>query len=334
MHKIKRLLSGIQPTGHLHLGNYLGALKNWDALLHDDYEAFFFMADLHSITLPQDPKSLHHNTLATAAMYIACGLDPSKCSIFLQSQMPEHTEMSWIFSCTTQLGWLNRMTQFKEKSQKFQADASSLGLYAYPVLMAADILLYQPDYVPVGEDQKQHIELARDIAGSFNRYVKKDFFKLPEPLIVKEGARVMSLRDGTKKMSKSDESDNSRINLTDSAELIVSKIKKAKTDSLQEIYFDKEKRPDISNLINIYASLSGESIKQLEQKYKNSTTAQFKEDLAGVIVAALEPINLKFMQLMKDRQYLLQILNDGREKAKNVASSTLFEAKKLFGFVV
>jgi len=276
---------------------------------------------------------LAHNTLATAAIYIACGLNTQKCSLFIQSQVPEHTEMAWIFACITQLGWLDRMTQFKEKAQKFQTERASLGLYAYPVLMAADILLYQPDYVPVGEDQKQHVELTRDIAGSFNRHTKTQYFKLPEPFILKEGARIMSLRDGKKKMSKSDESDYSRINLTDDKDLIITKIKKAKTDSISEVYFDKESRPEISNLMNIYASIQDKSLKEIALECKGLTTAQFKEVLSILLSEKLTPIKQNFDLLMNDKAYLTKILAEGRDKACAVATKTLKGAKDLFGFI-
>ncbi len=261
---MKRLVSGIQPTGALHLGNYLGSLKNWIELLNSGkYNALMFIADLHSITVPYDPAMLKHNVLHTASTYLACGLDPEKASIFVQSDIPEHAELSWILSCFTSVGWMNRMTQFKDKSQKYKDDRVTLGLYSYPVLMAADVLLYNADFVPVGEDQKQHVELMRDISQAFNRELKTDWFVTPEPMIMGEAKRVMSLKDGTKKMSKSDDSDYSRINLTDSADMIMNKFKKAKTDSIAEITYDPDNRPDISNLLKIFSVLSGVKIEKL-----------------------------------------------------------------------
>src|ERR1700729_3854032 len=253
---MNRIFSGIQPTGNLHLGNYLGAIRNWVALQHD-YECIFCIVDLHALTQPQDPAELRSATREVTAAYIAAGIDPEHCIIFNQSVVTAHAELAWILSCLTPLGWLNRMTQFKEKAPK-QREMAGLGLYAYPVLMAADILGYKATHVPVGEDQKQHVELARDIAGAFNRRYERDFFPLPEPQIFGEATRVMSLRDGTKKMSKSDTSDYSRINMTDDSELIALKIRRAKTDPLPlpENGKDAEARPEADNLIGIYAALS------------------------------------------------------------------------------
>lgn len=325
---MKRLLSGVQATGTLHLGNYLGAIKNWAQLLNQGYEAFIFIANLHAITVPQDPKNLKQYTLFTAATYIACGLDPSKCNIFVQSTLPEHSELAWILSCFTQLGWLNRMTQFKEKSANKEA---SLGLYAYPVLQAADILLYQPDLVPVGEDQKQHVELTRDIAQAFNRATNSNLFKIPEPMIMKASARIKSLRDGTKKMSKSDESDYSRINLYDDADTIALKFKKAKSDSIDKIYYDVTNRPEISNLLNIYASLSNTTIQAIETQYANSTVSTFKQDLAEVTISALKPIASEFNKLTANKDYILEVLAEGQEAAHKIAASNLSKIKAIVG---
>ena len=253
---MNRIFSGVQPTGNLHLGNYLGAIRNWVAL-QDDYECIFCIVDLHALTLPQDPDELRASTREVTAAYIAAGIDPERCIIFNQSMVPAHAELAWLLACLTPLGWLNRMTQFKEKAGK-QREMAGLGLYAYPVLMAADILVYKATHVPVGEDQKQHLELARDIAGAFNRRYDRDFFPLPEPQIFGAATRVMSLRDGTKKMSKSDTSDYSRINMTDDADAITLKIRRAKTDPepLPATIADLERRPEADNLIGIYAALA------------------------------------------------------------------------------
>ena len=328
----KRSISGIQPTSDLHIGNYLGAIKSWLSFVESGYDAFAFIADLHAITVFQDPKQLKESTVSLAAMYVACGLDIEKCPIFVQSSIPEHAELGWILGCFTSSGWLNRMTQYKEKSAKYK-ESSSLGLYSYPVLQAADILLYQVDEVPVGEDQKQHIELTRDIAESFNRQTNSSVLKLPSHVIPKESARIMSLRDGTSKMSKSDESDYSRINLNDSADLIQLKFKKAKSDSIKEVYFDKENRPEISNLMNIYAAFSAESIKSIEQKYKSQYTGQFKSDLADLVVETLRPISEEYKKLMQNKDYINVILNNGRERAAPIAQKTLREVKEKVGLI-
>jgi tryptophanyl-tRNA synthetase len=327
--RMETIVSGIQPTGNLHLGNYLGAIKTWLKLQHQA-DCFFFLADLHSITVPQDPEKLRECVYLTAATYIACGIDPEKNTIFVQSDVPEHTELGWILSCNTPLGWLNRMTQFKDKAGK-DKEKASLGLYGYPVLMAADILLYNPDKVPVGEDQKQHLELTRDIAGAFNRNFNVEIFKQPEPLILGEATRVMSLRDGLKKMSKSDPSDNSRINLTDSADVIADKLKRAKTDSETGITFDAENRPELANLVNIFAALSGQSREQICSDYASAGFAKFKGDLAEIAAIEIGKVSAKINQLLADRAYLESILNQGRESARNVASATLSRVKKAVG---
>src|SRR5207245_5025761 len=253
---MNRIFSGIQPTGNLHLGNYLGAIRNWVALQHD-YDCIFCIVDLHALTQPQNPDELRQATREVTAAYIAAGIDPERCIIFNQSTISAHAELAWLLGCLTPLGWLNRMTQFKEKAGK-QRENAGLGLYAYPVLMAADILLYKATHVPVGEDQKQHVELARDIAGAFNRRYERDFFPLPEPQIFGEATRVMSLRDGTKKMSKSDSSDYSRLNMTDDADTIRQKIRKAKTDPhpMPSTIAEVETRPEAANLLGIYAALA------------------------------------------------------------------------------
>ena len=262
---MNRIFSGVQPTGNLHLGNYLGAIKNW-VRMQDDFECIYCIVDLHAITIPQDPAELIANTREVTAGLIAAGIDPERSIIFNQSRIAAHAELAWLLNCFTPLGWLNRMTQFKEKAGK-KRDNAVLGLYAYPVLMAADILLYHATHVPVGEDQKQHLELSRDIAGTFNRNYDQDYFPLPEPLILGEATRVMSLRDGRAKMSKSEASENSRINLTDDAEAIQHKIRRAKTDSEPGMSFDPENRPEAANLLGIYAALADENVDAVTARF-------------------------------------------------------------------
>jgi len=322
---MKTVFSGIQPTGNLHLGNYLGAIANWIDL-QKTHRCIFGLMDLHAITLPQDPKELRQNVLDAAATYIACGLDPKKSVIFVQSEVAAHTELAWVLGTLTPLGWLDRMTQFKDKKDKNE----NLGLYSYPVLMAADILLYKADLVPVGEDQKQHLELTRDIAGAFNRRFEKEYFKLPEPMILKEVKRIMSLQDGTKKMSKSDESDLSRINLNDSPEQIVKKIKKAKTDSMATVTYD-EARPEIYNLLNIFSAACGKAAPQLAAEYENSGFGKFKTDLADAMIAKLQPIQTEFTRLKEDQFYLKNILDEGREAATVIAAQTKKEIFEIVG---
>jgi len=322
---MKTVLSGIQPTGNLHLGNYLGSIANWIDL-QNHYRCLFGVMNLHAITLPQDPKELRQNVLDAAATYLACGLDPKKSTIFIQSEVAAHAELAWVFGTLTPMGWLNRMTQFKEKSAKDE----NLGLYSYPVLMAADILLYKADLVPVGEDQKQHLELTRDIAGAFNRRFGVEYFKLPDPMIVKEVKRIMSLQDGTKKMSKSDESDLSRINLTDKPEDIVKKIKKAKTDSLPTITFD-ESRPEIFNLLNIFSAACGKSPQDLAKEYEMAGNGKFKTDLAESLVEKLRPIQENLSRFKQDRALLEQVLKEGKEKACEIANQTKKEVFEIVG---
>lgn len=327
----KRLLSGIQTSGNLHLGNYLGAIKNW-VDIYEDYDTFLFLADLHAITVPQDPKALRAASYEQVATYLACGLDPKKATIFVQSQ-GVHTELAWILSCYTPIGWLNRMTQFKDKAGE-NKEKSSAGLYTYPVLMAADILIYQPQIVPVGEDQKQHIELTRDIAMAYNRKHGLEFFTVPEPKIMGAATRVMSLRDGLKKMSKSDESDMARINLVDNADQISKKIMKAKTDSFSHISYDQKQRPEVSNLINIYAAFSNKTREQIVDLYANKGTADFKRDLAEVVTSALAPISKEIQKHLEDKSHLEAVLKDGAEKANKVAFETVKKVKELEGFLV
>jgi len=327
---MSRIFSGVQPTGNLHLGNYLGAIRNW-AALQRDYDSIFCIVDLHAITVPQEPEALRQAIYENTAAYIAAGIDPKDCTIFVQSAIAAHSELAWIFNCQTPMGWLNRMTQFKEKAGK-KKDMASLGLYGYPVLMAADILLYKATHVPVGEDQKQHLELSRDIAGAFNRNFDLEYFPLPEPMILGEATRVMSLRDGTKKMSKSDVSDMSRINLTDDAELIAKKIKKAKSDALEGITYDVEHRPEASNLLNIYATLVEQPRSKIEADYANKGFAEFKKDLADVAVEKLAPITAEMRRLLDDRAYLDKILTRGADRAASIADAHMQEIKQIVGF--
>ena len=329
---MKRVLSGIQPTGNLHLGNYLGAIKNFVSM-QNSYECFYMLADLHAITIRVEPKDLKENILSTAAAFLASGLDEKKNIIFSQSSVRAHSELSWILNCTARVGWLNRMTQFKEKAGS-NKEKASVGLYTYPVLMAADILVYQATHVPVGEDQKQHLELCRDIAIKFNNDYGKDFFNIPEPIIPDISARVMSLRDGSKKMSKSDESDLSRINLTDSKEQIVQKIKKAKTDSEpinEDIFNEKSKRFEAQNLISIYADLKSESNKKILSQFEGKNFSEFKKDFTDLLIEYISPISDKIDLLRKNEDHLLKILKDGQEKASNVADKTMKDVKNIIG---
>jgi len=325
-----RVLSGVQPTGNLHLGNYLGAIRNWVGL-QDSHECVFMLADLHAITVFQDPAALTKNTRETAAAYIACGIDPAKSVIFPQSAVSMHSELAWILGNHAPLGWLNRMTQFKEKSGK-NKDMAGLGLYAYPVLMAADILGYHATHVPVGEDQKQHLELARDIAGAFNRAYGEEFFPLPEPLIMPTAARIMSLRDGTKKMSKSDPSDYSRITLTDDADTIAKKIRKATSDSEATIAYD-EKRPEVANLLTIFAALSDSTPQKIADQYATGGTGNFKNALADLAVEKLAPITTRMRELMQDETTLNALLKRGAEAANGIARPILKQTMQRVGFV-
>jgi len=327
---MQRVLSGVQPTGNLHLGNYLGAIRNWVGM-QKTHECFFMLADLHAITIPQDPKVLKANTRETAAAYIACGIDPGRSVIFPQSAVSGHSELAWILSCFTPLGWLNRMTQFKEKAGKHR-DNAVLGLYSYPVLMAADIILYKATHVPVGEDQKQHLELSRDIAGAFNRHYGVEYFPLPEPLILGEATRVMSLRDGTKKMSKSDESDYSRIHLLDDADAIRKKIQKAKSDATPNMADNLDQRPEAVNLLTLCAALKGVPFKQAVSECANDNFSAFKQKFADVAVAHLEPIAKRMRELLSDPAELDRILARGTEKARALSEKHMHEVKEIAGF--
>ena len=328
---MNRIFSGVQPTGNLHLGNYLGAIKNW-VRMQDDFECIYCIVDLHAITIPQDPAELIANTREVTAGLIAAGIDPERSIIFNQSRIAAHAELAWLLNCFTPLGWLNRMTQFKEKAGK-KRDNAVLGLYAYPVLMAADILLYHATHVPVGEDQKQHLELSRDIAGAFNRNYDQDYFPLPEPLILGEATRVMSLRDGRAKMSKSEASENSRINLTDDAEAIQHKIRRAKTDSEPGMSFDPENRPEAANLLGIYAALADENVDAVTARFTGKGFAEFKVELAELAVAKLEPIAAKMRRLMASADYIDEVLRKGAERAAGIAVPNLAEIKKIIGLL-
>ena len=329
----KRILSGVQPSGDLHLGNYLGAIKNFVAL-QKEYECFFCVVDLHAITVWQDPQVLANKTREVTAAFIASGIDPVKNNIFVQSQVPQHAQLGWLFNCVARMGWLNRMTQFKDKAGK-NSENVSVGLFSYPTLMAADILIYLATHVPVGDDQKQHLELTRDIAQKFNNDFDTDFFPIPEPLILGEATRVMSLRDGSKKMSKSDPSDYSRIMLTDSADNITQKIRKAKTDTkpLPENITELNSRPEAQNLISIFASLQDNSIEKIVSEYAGKEFSIFKKDLADLAVSKLEPISSEINKLMGNTSHLDSILKDGKEKAIAVAEPVLEKTKEIIGFL-
>ena len=331
----KIIFSGVQPTGNLHLGNYLGAIKNFVKLNKDvNNNCIFCVVDLHAITTKQNPKELKENILETIATFIACGIDPKKSILFNQSQVPAHSETAWILSCVARMGWLNRMTQFKEKAGK-DKEKASIGLYSYPVLMAADILLYDASHVPVGEDQKQHLELCRDIAQKFNKdFNVEDFFKVPEPLIQKEFSRIMSLKDGQKKMSKSELSDLSRINLTDTKDQIVNKIKKAKTDTLPmpSGIDELRKRPEVNNLIGIYSSLSEESLEKIINTFSGKNFSEFKDSLSQSLVDCLDPISNEIKKLKDDKEYLNQILYDGSKKANEIARKKIKKIHEIVGF--
>ena len=329
----KRILSGVQPSGDLHLGNYLGAIKNFVAL-QNDYECLYCIVDLHAITVWQDPKKLAQQTREVAAAFIASGLDPKKNIIFNQSQVHEHTQLAWIFNCIARMGWLNRMTQFKDKAGKDKENVS-VGLFTYPSLMAADILVYKATHVPVGEDQKQHLELCRDIAQKFNYDFKKEIFPIIEPVIMDKAARVMSLRDALKKMSKSDSSDYSRIMLSDDPKEIELKIKKAKTDPkpFPNNLDDAKLRPEAYNLINIYASINNLEINEVIKEYADVEFSKFKKKLSDSLISILNPINIEIEKLLSDLSYLDQIINDGAVKAREIAQPVIKEVYENIGFL-
>ncbi|MFM9851641.1 MAG: tryptophan--tRNA ligase [Sphingomonadaceae bacterium] len=328
-----RVVSGIQPTGNLHLGNYLGAIRNWVAMQENfGGDCLYFLADLHAITVYNEPAALTANTREMAAALIASGIDPERSILFNQARVPAHAELAWLLFCTARIGWLNRMTQFKDKAGK-NREGMSIGLFSYPVLQAADVLVYGATHVPVGEDQKQHLELARDIATKFNGDFNTDLFTLPEPIIPKAAARIMSLRDGTAKMSKSDPSDMSRINLTDDADTIMAKIKKAKTDPepLPDNEAGLEARPEASNLVGIYAALTGESVDHVLARFAGQGFGQFKPALGDLLISHLTPISEKFAMLKGDFGVIDEILVRGAEKAANLAAPRLAGAYQALG---
>ena len=331
----KKIFSGVQPTGNLHLGNYLGAIKNFVNLQKDKQNnCIYCVVDLHAITVKQDPKVLKKNIRETTATFVASGLNPKESIIFNQSMVPSHSEGAWLLGCIARMGWLNRMTQFKEKAGR-DKEKASVGLYIYPILMASDILLYDTTHVPVGEDQKQHLELTRDIAQKFNLdFDCKDFLTVPEPLIQKNFSRIMSLKDGTKKMSKSDPSDQSRINMTDDKDLIVSKIKKAKTDSAKLPENDKDinNRPELKNLYGIFSSIQNQTLDLTIDEFKGKNFSDFKNKLAEVLVEKIYPISNETNKLLKDEKFIDQILLDGSEKAEVIAKKKVNDIKNIIGF--
>lgn len=360
--RTRRILSGVQPTGSLHLGNYLGAIRQWVDMQDKEFmpftdengveirtENYFCVVDLHAITMPHDPAELEESTLASAALYLAAGIDPEKSKVFVQSHVPAHTELAWLLNCITPMNWLERMIQYKDKAKKQGSESVGVGLFTYPILMAADILLYKADRVPVGEDQRQHLELARDIVRRFNdMYCKGGAFKKrckaakipsyatfiePEAMIVKEGARVMSLTDGSSKMSKSDPKDNSRINVLDPPKVIRNKVKKCKTDTFEGIEWDNPERPESTNLLTIYAAVQPERTKEdITEEVKDLTWGEFKPLLADAIIAHLEPIQTKYAEVRADEKYLKQVLKDGSDSANAIASQTLTSARVAMGF--
>lgn len=326
----KRVLSCIQPSGMLTLGNYLGALKNWLAM-QDEFDCTYAVADLHAITVRQDPAKLRTQIYSTCALLLALGLDPQKSTLFVQSHVAEHTALSWLLSCNTQFGEMSRMTQFKDKSAK-HADNVNVGLFSYPVLMAADILLYHPDFVPVGADQKQHLEIARDIATRFN-HIYGDVFTIPEPYIPKTGARVMSLQDPTKKMSKSDENLNSWVAILDDRDTIIRKFKRAVTDSEACVRLSEDK-PGVSNLINIYSAVTGKTAAEIEREFEGKGYGDFKLAVGETVADELAPIKARYEDIIKDKDELVRIFREGDERAERVARKTYFKAMKKVGFVL
>ncbi|KAI1309328.1 Tryptophan--tRNA ligase, mitochondrial [Mortierella claussenii] len=339
------IFSGIQPTGQPHLGNYLGAISNWVTLQEQAHHAeetlLFSIVDLHAITVPQDPKKLRKERREMAITLLACGIDPEKCILFEQSKVPGHSELAWILNCMTPVGWLARMTQWKSKLGVSKGAQSledvettkglQLGLFAYPVLMAADILLYRATKIPVGEDQLQHLELARDIAQTFNKFTKSKFFSLPQSLVTQETKRVMSLRDPTNKMSKSDPLDHTRINLVDTPDVIASKIRRATTDAIRGISYSRAERPAVANLIDIYAAMKHVSVEDVVQEHRDSSTAVFKEALTETLVTALKPIQKEMERLEKEDAYVQKVLDQGAERAAEMARPNLLEVQKLVG---
>lgn len=330
MNKKKRIFSGVQPSGNITIGNYLGALKNW-VLLQDEYDCLYCIVDLHAITVRQDPKELRKRSLSLYALYIACGLDPEKNIMFIQSHVSAHAELAWLLNCYTYMGELGRMTQFKEKSSRHR-DNINAGLFTYPVLMAADILLYQTDLVPVGEDQKQHLEITRDIAQRFNG-IYGDVFTVPQVYIPKVGARVMSLQEPTKKMSKSDSNENAFVSVLDPPDVIMRKFRRAVTDSGAEVKYDEINKPGISNLMNIYASITGKTHEEIEQDFAGKGYGDFKKAVGEAVVESLKPIQKRHNELMNNKDILNEMMRTGAERASNLAYKTIAKAYRKVGFM-
>ena len=326
----KRIFSGVQPSGNLTLGNYLGALRNF-SLLQDDYECIYCVVDMHSITVRQNPVELHERSYAVLALYLACGLNPEKNVLFLQSQVPGHAELGWVLNCFTYMGELNRMTQFKDKSKK-HADNINGGLYTYPVLMAADILLYNADLVPIGQDQKQHLELARNVAERFNK-IYEDTFTVPEPFIPKTGAKIMSLQEPDKKMSKSDDNANNFILITEDEASIIKKFKKAVTDSGSEILYDEVNKPGISNLMKIYAAINSKTVEDVQKEFENSRYGDFKMAVGTAVAETLKPIKARYEGLMRDKGYLDSIFQKGAQRARELSERTIDDVYRKIGFI-
>ncbi len=326
------VLSGCQPSGQLSIGNYIGAISNW-VKMQDTHDCKFMLVDLHAITVRQEPQKLTEATLDGLALYLACGLDPDKSTLFIQSHVPEHAELAWVLNCYTQMGELNRMTQFKDKSQRHSGNINA-GLFTYPALMAADILIYQANEVPVGDDQKQHLELARNVAERFNN-LYGEVFTVPEPMIPKVGARVMSLQDPTKKMSKSDDNPNNYVGLLEDPKKIAKKIKRAVTDSDEQarIYFDPAEKAGVSNLLSILSAASGRAIDELVPDYEDKMYGHLKTDVADAVVAMLEPIQQRYQEMRNDPAFLQQVMKQGADKARAKAATTLAEVYKAVGFV-
>jgi len=327
----KKIFSGMQPSGQLTLGNYLGAIKNWVAM-QEDYDCLYCIVDLHALTVRQDPKELRENTLSVLAQYIACGLDPDKNIIFIQSHVPAHAELAWVLNCYTYMGELGRMTQFKEKSAKHE-DNINAGLFTYPVLMAADILLYQTHLVPVGQDQKQHLEIARDIALRFNN-LYGDVFVVPEVYLPKVGARIMSLQEPQNKMSKSDENINGYIGILDSQETILRKFKRAVTDSDNRVAYDPEAKPGISNLMSIYSSVTGKAYAAIEGEFDGKGYGDFKTAVGEAVAETLKPVQTRYQELMDSKDYLQQVMGDGASRADRLARKTLQKVYKKLGLIL
>ncbi|WP_294949495.1 tryptophan--tRNA ligase [Sulfurivirga sp.] len=327
------LLSGIQPSGVMTIGNYIGAMRNW-VRLQDDYQCLFSLVDLHAITVPQDPAELRRRSLDFVALYLACGIDPDRSVVFVQSHVPQHAELAWVLNCHAYMGELGRMTQFKDKAQK-QGENISVGLFDYPVLMAADILLYQTSVVPVGEDQKQHLELTRDLAERFNRKYGTDIFTVPEPYIPPKtaGGRIMSLQEPTKKMSKSDDNSNNYVSLLDEPKKIVKKFKKAVTDSGDEIRYDPENKPGVSNLLTLYSVFSGKTIEEVEKHFEGKMYGHLKVELGELVADTLAPIQEEFRRIREDEAGLLELLRDGAARARSLAEPTLEKVHEAVGFI-